>query len=491
MSIEQQELQTKLSIDLTQVDSGLKKLQKEVTTFISLTEKNLTLLNKGTPLYNEMGNAHTKLNALQSKLNGLLTNEKITLGEVQQILTKELSTYAQIGQSVKDANKYTASGISLEKQKSLALAKSNTEVSKLQDKFASLNREAKQLQGHYKTIGSSSGLNKLKSQMSEIEKHQATINKLSSKSVDTFTTADFKKLDTAKAKFKSLKNQVADTKVELSDISVGGLAKGIVARSLGYTALFAAIAGVTQGVRAGVNYVLEYDTAVTKLAVLMDTTKVKATELENSFVNLSKRYGDSLASINQVGFELARAGIEMSKLVESTKSVVLLAKLTGDSIETSAGSIIAFLEVFGKDRLGRAVASVTELSASIATFANISRASTEDIKVFNNYALQTARTLGLSKEIYTAVGASLSNFGVNLSSAGTSFQRVQKIFTQGNDSLDIFFQNIGLNRQDLLTRFSKKGEESNEAFLEFIKTLEGVDDITFTNLTSGFDVLKL
>jgi len=482
MAVEQQTLETVIELNYTDLQSGLNKIEKDIKAIATQTEKTLSTLSNESAIYKDLVNKNTELRNLQKDISKYKSGNITGNIKNNQTLTESVKKVALIKQYVKDLNSVipkTASGFQAQ----------NTQLDKIQDKFANLNREALSLKGHYKTLGSSSGLKKLDAQLSEIQKQQQIINTLNKKGLVKLTSDDLRSLDSAKTKYRELKNQMADTKAELSDVSVGGLARSASVRALGYTVLFSAIAGVTQAMRAGVEYTLEYDTAITKLGVLLDTTRAKAISLEDSFVDLAKRYGDSLESINQVAFELARAGIEMDKLTESTKSVVLLAKLTGDSIETSAGSIISFLEVFGKDRLGRTTASVTELSASVATFANISRASTEDIKVFNNYALQTARTLGITKEIYTAVGASLNNFGVNLSSAGTSFQRLQKIFTKGNDTLDIFFQNIGLNRQDLLERFAQKGEVSNQAFIEFVKTLEGVDDVTFTNLTAGFDVL--
>jgi len=482
MAAEQQTLETIVELNYTDLQSGLNKIEKDIKAIATQTEKTLSTLSNERAIYKDLVNKNTELRNLQKDINKYKSGNITGNIKNNQTLTESVKKVALIKQYVKDLNSVipkTASGFQAQ----------NTQLDKIQEKFANLNREAISLKGHYKTIGSSTGLQKLDTQLSEIQKQQQIINTLNKKGLVNLTSDDLKSLDTAKTRYKELKSQVADTKAELSDVPVSGLATSAGLRALGYSALFAGLATGTQAIKTAIEYTLEYEQSVTKLGVILGVNSTKANELQRDIVDLTKAYGDSLAEINEVALSLGRAGVAFDEVAEATEAVVKLAKLTGDSVDTATGAVVSFIQVFGKDEFGNAIKTTEDLGAMIAFIANESKLSIQDINTLGNYALQTAKALNITENAIGAMSIALSNSGVNSSSLGTSIRRLQKIFTSTSPTVEKFFDSIGLNRQQLLLDFAKGGEESNEAFATFIETLSKVDASEFIKLTSGFDVL--
>lgn len=482
MAIEEQTIRTNLELDTTNIKNGLEKLEKNIQALATNTEKTLASLDKESGLYSDLINKSNTLKDIAQDISKYKTGELKENQTNNQTLARSVQQYTQIKQYVRDVNNLTSKSAS-------GLKSQTTELDKIEDKFNALNREARALQGHYKTIGSSSGLKKLSSQMSEIQKQQQIINSLSSKGIVNLTPNDLKRLDSAKTKYRQLKNQVADVKAELSDVSVGGLAKGIVARSLGYTAIFASIAGVTQAMRAGAEYTLEFESGVKRLETVLDTTNIKAQALEGSLAQLGRTYGEQLGDINKVALELSRAGLALEQVADASEVVIKLALLTGDSIEQSASSIISFVQVFGKDQFGQVTATVDELGAKLAYLANKSRLGTQDINTFANYALASAKATGLTIDAVNGLASAFSNASFNSSTIGTQIRKFTIALSKETGAINNFFETIGVNQRNLATRIAQGGQESNQALLEFLEKIKGYNRESYNEALSGVEVL--
>lgn len=468
---------TRLVLEAGDISKGLDKLEKDVFKIGVKTEETLAKLNSQSSLYKTLESNHSRLVEFQAKINKLKTDDTKSSSQINKELQYSLNKFSVMKQQVTDINKVLGTTPS-------QLKRQENELTRVQDKFASLNREVRQLEGHYKGFGSNKNLDALKGKLEDIKKQQQIINTLSSKGIVNLTTKDLRTLDTAKAKFRSLKNEVAEIKTDLSDVPISGLARSAGLRAIGYSALFATIAGTTQAIADGVQYVIEYDASVTKLSVILDVSRTKAENLQEEIVALTQAYGESLQVISDVALELGRSGIAYDEVANATKTVIKLTKLTGDSAEIASKSVVAWLQVFGKDKLGKATASVEELGGMIAFMANESKLSIDDINTLGTYALQTAKSLNLTTNVLSSVGAALNNNGVASSNLGVSFRRLEKIVNSNSTSMDSFFNSIGINRQKLLLDLAEGGRESDEAFNNLLKTFAGISDQDFLNMLS-------
>lgn len=260
-------------------------------------------------------------------------------------------------------------------------------------------------------------------------------------------------------------------------------------RAMGYTALFAGIGMATASMNAAVQSLVEYDKMLYTFQAVLDVSAEKAKNLEDRMTGLSIAYGEQLSSLNKVALELGRAGTEYDKLAQGTKIVTQLAILTGDTVESSTGALVTYLQVFGKDQFGKAIASVEELGAKLAFLANSSKMNTQDINTFSNYALSTAKAVGMTIDQVNALAVALNNSGKNASTVGTNIRRFSEMLGDTNPKINEFFTSIGVNQQTLQREIAKGGEESNKAFLGFIKTLSSYSKDSINTVLNGADTL--
>lgn len=254
-------------------------------------------------------------------------------------------------------------------------------------------------------------------------------------------------------------------------------------RAVGYSVLFGAIATVTAATGAMAKNVLEADLNMRTMGAVLNLNTSAATSLSNSVRNLGEAYGGTLSEIDNVALSLGRAGIAQKDIVASTKIVLSMARLTGDTFEQSANAIISFQQVFGK------TTSIDALGNKLAYIANVSRLSTQDIGTFSNYALAAAQAAGLTEDAVGGMAAAFSNAGVNASTIGTQIRTFAGLLTETTADTEQFFTGIGVNQQYLAAQIQQGGAASNKALLGFVNTLSNLDDIEFNRLTGNMDKL--
>ena len=260
-------------------------------------------------------------------------------------------------------------------------------------------------------------------------------------------------------------------------------------RAVGYSLLYSSIFAVSAAFTSGVQSLIEYDKALYTMQAVLDITPQKAKVLEDNMHGLSVQYGEQLSSLNNVALALGRAGVKYDDLAEGTKRVTQLAILTGDSIEASTSAIVSYVQVFGKNEFGEAISTVGELSAKLAYLANASKLSTVDINTFSNYALSTAKAVGMTIDQVNALAASLSNSGKAATTIGTSIRRFSEMLGDTNPKIQSFFQSIGVNQANLQKDIAKGGAESNKAFLGFIDQLSKFSKESINVSLNGADTL--
>lgn len=254
-------------------------------------------------------------------------------------------------------------------------------------------------------------------------------------------------------------------------------------RAVGYSVLFGAIGLVTAATGAMAKNVLEADLNMRTMGAVLNLNIASATSLSNSVRNLGEAYGGALSEIDNVALSLGRAGIAQKDIVASTKIVLSMARLTGDTFEQSANAIISFQQVFGK------TTSIDALGNKLAYIANVSRLSTQDIGTFSNYALAAAQAAGLTEDAVGGMAAAFSNAGVNASTIGTQIRTFAGLLTETTEDSKQFFEGIGVNQQYLAAQIQQGGAASNKALLGFVNTLSNLDDVEFNQLTGNMDKL--
>ena len=291
--------------------------------------------------------------------------------------------------------------------------------------------------------------------------------------------------------FKTYETKVKNISIELKKVDSIAWFKEISKRAVAYASVYASIYGLIQVLKNAVTYISEVDLTTRRLQAILSLTSVSAGQLEHSFLSLAKTFGGSLEEINKAALDLGRAGIDPSQVKEATKVVVELAMLTGDSYEAATNTIVTFKENYEEmiKAVYKGIDPIVVLGNKIAYIANASRMSVEDISTFANYALATAKSVGLTVDMVGALAIALNNAGNNASTVGTEIRRFATLLVTNKAKIREFFDAIGINQKILISKLQKGGKEAEEAFLQVIKRLQELNNTDFNNLIGQLQVL--
>lgn len=481
---EEAKIGVKLDLDLSNVDSAFGKIQKEITSLGTKAELTLAKLNPKSDMYKSLLGDYEKIYSIQNKITNLRQNDKsLTTANVE--LRQQLLSLETIKARMSDNIKFAQNNIFTQKAQTKEFQNQTAEITRLTDKFGGLSREAQSLRNHYKSLGDKTALGGLAERLKEIQQQQTIISNLSSKknAGGILSSTELVQLDTASKKYKDLRGQVADLKVQLNDVPKTNLIMDAGKRAIGYSVLFGAITAVTTAIGANVKAMLEADLAARTLGAILDVNVNQAKGLGASIRELGEIYGGSLKDIDGVALALARAGIAQDKLVKSTELILSLARLTGDTFEISAKAMITYQQVYGDTK------SLEELGNILAYVANMSRLSTEDIGTFSNYALSTADSLGVTVNSVSALATAFSVAGVNASTIGTQMRTLFLSLSSDSKAITTLFDTIGVNQKNLLIDIGKGGATSENALKGFFKSLKELDNTTFNQLTGEMEKL--
>jgi len=337
--------------------------------------------------------------------------------------------------------------------------------------------------------------NRLAERRAEAVKKLARANELATGTFDRLAVSQ----NAAKNKGKALelamngttsatKKQIAAVK-ELEEAQKGLTSKsflGKISNTAQYAAAAAGIFAVTNALREGAIAVVEFDTASRTLAaVIQDLSVGKARVLEKQLIDLGQAFGSTVEEINKSAILLGRAGIAQEDLIKSTEVVIKLSKITGDTLDSTSGALISYIEVFSK-----AGETVESLADKLAFMANESRLSTQDIETFSNFALAAADAAGLTVDAVAALATQFSKAGVNASTIGTQIRSLTKVFLDSAPAIGTFFNELGIVQGNFQEELAAGGVRSNKALVDLGKKLASLTRQEFNRVTSSMDILQ-
>jgi len=273
-------------------------------------------------------------------------------------------------------------------------------------------------------------------------------------------------------------------KAKLQETSFTKFIKHITKMALGYSALYMSIYQVINVIQRGFGFIVQMNEAVGKMSAVFDISASKAKHLEERLVRLGIAYGGDIKSINEVAMALGRAGIESDKLVKVTEYVIKMSKLTGDQFETTANALITYIHNYNQ-----AGVSIKQLADELTYVANASKLSTEDINVFSNYALATAKSANITRHFIEALAIAFSNAGFEASTIGTSIRRLGIILQDNSGAVQQFFKSLGVNQQLFAQQVSKSAKDSERMMVWLVKRLKNMSDQEFQQAVGGMEVL--
>ena len=462
----------------------------------TLAKKNLTLLSSR---YNE----YVRLNAKADKFAQYIKENNEDLG-VQAVRADEyVQKIREAATAQLDLSKSTRSQLSTLEEvdtfqnKINKAAREKTTIDKqlytLQKKLTNELANIERLQNSKKPYATTKALEEATAQADELrgelKKVEQVMSALKSERVgDLVDTDKLKKakttteelnraFDKTSAKVKEVKSNLA----ELSSVKWGG---NILKRAVAYASMYAGIYELIGGLRRGGEAVVQFDTQMRTISAVFDVTQQRAKGLTKELMGLSLAYGGAVSDINEAALSLGRAGIATEKVTEATEVVIKMAKLTGDTIATSANAVITYQQVFGATH-----PVLKEVGDQLAYVANQSRMSTQDIGTFSNYALAAASAAGISMEAINALATSFSNAGVNASTIGTQIRRFSSLMKDNSTAAQDFFLKLGTT-QTLFAQQMQEGKQSADSAMTWIsERLRSMSKQEFAGVIQGMDIL--
>lgn len=255
----------------------------------------------------------------------------------------------------------------------------------------------------------------------------------------------------------------------------------------------AALFKVQQAMSGVIRESVAYDDAIYSNMSVLRASRAEAENLADANRKLAVSYGGSIKEIDELSLTLGRAGVALRDIKAATKAGVELATITGDSFGDSAKVLSSFITNFGttSSKLGL---SVDEISTKLGFMANESKMATEDLGTFANYALVTAKSLGMTIDQTGALATTLSNIGTSASTIGTQMSKLDIIFTTTKSGMGEFWDIIGKKQSEYFkiseqTINGIKQEIKSVDISKFAQELADMDTMKFMEAISNVDIL--
>lgn len=239
------------------------------------------------------------------------------------------------------------------------------------------------------------------------------------------------------------------------------------------TALYGTMAQVLFGLQSALRGVgaeaLRFNQSIADIGAILQLQSGDARYLAGRVTDLAVKYGTAVEDIQTATTTLGRAGVSnVDDLSIAMEGLVALSVITGDSMADGANAMASMISVFNDD--------TQMLVDNMAAIANATRLGLQDFTTISNYALVSAKSLGLTSEAYLALAGSMSKIGLNASTIGTSIRRLTKVTTSSSKDVVNFFTQIGTSQR----AFAKAlRDDSMQGLTDFSKLMLNLSDADF------------
>jgi len=486
-----------------------KQLRKEVTTTFDLRT------TKGKQAAKEAGNNAKLIKKEMSKISIELQEQKTTLASVIKLeaqrvsgLLKHLDAFDKMSKSIRLQHK----GQNVYQEKVLAKKREEQALEKtLTKEYANQVKYYKQLEiasaktakSEKRSLGRIKARNSGFNQMYKNAQHLLNTNKADLAIHERITAENRKQAELAYKINKARKTTgtgrsmargtgTANGKEDFfgTMFGTGGTSFGHkIATTAQYATAGSGIYAVATAFRSVIEESVRFDNALYNNMAVLEATSTQARMLAETSRDIVAAYGGTIEATDKTILTLGRAGVAIQDLAKATTVVSQLSAITGDTLEDTSTVVSSFITNF-KD----AGVSVEELGNKLGFMANESKMSTKDLGTFANFGLQTAKSIGLTVDAIGGLATALSRMGISASTIGTQMQKLDFVFRGSQKEVKEFWAIVNANsdtefiQSEYLDRLRGTAEESNQAMIDFIKTVSSLDDTGFDQATEGMNI---
>ena len=292
-----------------------------------------------------------------------------------------------------------------EEAKQLALLKVAThQANKENTEAAKINLK---LSGEYQK--QSKQLNELRKQYKDLAVAEKGSTKEAKALLSQITKLDakLKRVDTTVGQSQRKVGQYGDALKGLGRNLLGSL--GVIG---GFTALFSVL-------KSGVKIFKDFEKSSSKLAAILGKSKDEIKGLTEQAKLLGSTTAFTASEVISLQTELAKLGFTTTQIEASTAGILALAAATGSDLASSAELAGSTLRIFNLDasEMGR----VTDVLAKSTTISSLSM---EKLATIMPTVGKTAQLAGVSLERTAALAGTLTDRGLDASSAATSLRNI-------------------------------------------------------------------
>ena len=239
-----------------------------------------------------------------------------------------------------------------------------------------------------------------------------------------------------------------------------------------YGAISQALYGVQNALKDVIMEIGRFDQSMYNIRGVLNMTKDEAEALSLTINKLSQSYGTTASDIEEATLTIGRAGVDgVRQVADATKVLAQLSKVTGDSMSDGAAGLATMLSVYPELRK-----DITGLGEAMGYVANATKLGLKDFTTISNYALTTAKSIGMSADAYLSLAGAMSKVGLNASTIGTSIRRLKKFMDSSSESMRIFYRMLGTSQKELAAsleddKSTEKIDESAEGLKKFTRAL--------------------
>jgi hypothetical protein len=259
---------------------------------------------------------------------------------------------------------------------------------------------------------------------------------------------EFEKLDD---KLRKVNNAARDGRRDVGRYGIAlDKARSSAARLAG---IFGAGLGASFIARDSLNVIVDYEQAQANLASVLGVTIDKTEKLSKQQQELGSTTTFTAAQVAELQTELAKLGFTEAEIIKMTESTLALAEASGTDLATAASVTGSTLRGFGLDA-GETARVVDVMAKSFSS----SSLDMEKFKTAMAAVAPVAKNMGFSVEETTSLIGTLTDQGIDASTAGTGLRNVM---------LDA--QKAGLTFQEALDKINNSSDKTSTSFELFGK----------------------
>ncbi len=324
------------------------------------------------------------------------------------------------------------------------LAKTELQLLKAHDK---LSKETNEAQKYFKNLAVQFGINSKEAKKAKVA---------------------FDKLDN---RLRSVNNAARDGRRDVG--RYGTALKGVGSNLLGSLGVVGGMTALVSVFKSGVKIFKDFSKSASKLAAILGKNKDEIKELTDQAKLLGSTSAFTASEVIALQTELAKLGFSTQQIEASTEGILNLAAATGSDLASSAELAGATLRIFNLNasEMGR----VTDVLAKSTTISSLSM---EKLATILPTVGKTAQIAGVSLEKTAALAGTLTDRGLDASSAATSLRNIFLELSKKGLSWNEAMEQINTSTDKNKTAMDLFGKRAAAAGVILSETADDTDKLT-------------